>query len=270
MSPEHPSGPLITLTTDLGPRDPYVASLKGVLRSLAPGTVIEDLTHEIAPQDLVETALFVAAAMPHFPPGTIHLVVVDPGVGGNRHPIVAEAGGQFFVCPDNGLLTLYLRQHPLEEARIITQPGFMRPTISPTFHGRDIFAPTAARLAMGARLDEAGDALDTLVTLDLAEPSVDPEGTIHGEIIHVDRFGNCVTNIERALLHPKQNYTVALGDARIAGLRETYAHASVGERLALFGSSDHLEVAVRNGNAAELLQVRPGAPVIVSRSKDHK
>jgi len=153
MTPSTQHPPLVTLTTDFGHRDPYVAAMKGVLHQRCPAVHIEDLSHDLAPQDLIEAALFVEAAMPYYPPGTFHIVVVDPGVGTARRPLALKADGQYFICPDNGLMTLYLQQHPLETAHVITNPAWMLPEVSATFHGRDIFASAAAMLASGSSLE---------------------------------------------------------------------------------------------------------------------
>lgn len=264
MSTQPTGSRLVTLTTDFGARDPYVAAMKAVLHSGCPGLTIEDLSHEIAPQDVLEGALFVAAAAPYFAPGTIHAVVIDPGVGADRHPIVASAGGQIFVCPDNGLLTLFLQEHPLEQARIITNPNFMRKEISPTFHARDVFAPAAARLAAGAKIEEAGEVLDTVITLRIDSPKIDQDGAIRGEVIHIDRFGNCITSIRRDLLRQNVEYRIHWGETTLPGIRRTYATVAPGEPLALFGGFGRLEIAVRDGNAHKTLLIPKGTPVTLS------
>ena len=264
MPAKRPQFPLVTLTTDFGTRDPYVAAMKGVLFHECPGLHIVDLTHEIGPQALVEVALFVAGAAPYYPSGTIHLVVVDPGVGTDRNAMVVKAGGQIFVCPDNGVLTLFLRQHALEAAHCITAPSFMRTSVSPTFHGRDIFAPAAARLASGEALASAGEVIDSLVTLDLAEAKVGEDGTIRGEVIHVDWFGNCTTNLQQAMTRSGHAYQIACGDLVLPHIHSTYADAAHGAPLALFGSSSLLEIAVRDGSAHRTLGITIGTPVVLS------
>jgi hypothetical protein len=256
--------PLITLTSDFGLRDPYVASMKGVIYTITKNARVVDLTHEIPPQDVFEGALFLAGAIPYFPEGTIHVAVIDPGVGTDRHPIVVSAGDQILVCPDNGLPTLFLQKHPLQEAWIIKNPRFLRETVSATFHGRDVFAPTAAHLASGAALHEVGEELDTIVTLDVPRPRQDSAQCLHGEIVHVDRFGNLVTNIHRSMIGDAAPHVIRAGRHRLRGLRRTYAAAPPGTALALFDSADYLEIAINGGNAHAALRLGPGDEVSVT------
>ena len=259
-----PRIPIVTLTTDFGRRDPYVASMKGVIRRSCPEVRIDDLSHEIAPQDRVEAALFAAAAFPHFPTGTVHCIVVDPGVGTARAPVVAAADGQRFVFPDNGLLSVFLRKHPLEEARRIENPDFMRDECSATFHGRDIFAPAAGKLAAGMPLEEAGPAIEKLVELALPEPAIDVSGIVSGCIIHVDRFGNCITNLREPHI-PDWDVHVCAGPLRLQGIQSTYGDVATGQALTYFGSSGRLEIAVSNGDAATVYQLKRGDRVVVYR-----
>jgi len=256
------SRPLITLTTDFGMGDPYAAAMKGIIYGIAPDVEIADLSHDIPPHDILEGALFLAGALPYFPAGTIHAVVVDPGVGMARHPIALWAGNQTIVCPDNGLPTLFTREHPIEEVRLISNSRFMCETVSPTFHGRDVFAPAAARLASGAPFHELGEELDTIVTLDIPHPQQTTQGGVEGEVIHVDRFGNLVTNIHRSLVSGAFGGTVSAGDrCRLSGIHRTYGEVPPGEPLALFGSCGYLEIAMNAGNAAVALGLDKGAPV---------
>ncbi len=254
--------PLVTLTTDFGTRDPYVASMKGVIRSLCPEAIVEDLTHEIAPQNVAEAALFIAAAASWFPPQTVHLVVIDPGIGGKRHAAAALASGQYFVFPDNGVLTLFLREHPLQGARIIENPAFTTRDISRTFHGRDMFAPAAARLARGEPLAEVGPPLQKLVEIDVPVPERDG-GTVRGCVIHVDRFGNCITNIPESMFDLKWPWEVDITSHPLPVARQTYVAVDEGEPLALFSSTGRLEVAVRNGSAHVRLGLEVGSPIEV-------
>ena len=254
---------IVTLTTDFGLRDPYVAAMKGVLYSECPSVEVVDLTHDIAPQDILEAALFLAGAVPYFPPGSVHVVVVDPGVGTGRRPVVVLAGKQLFVCPDNGLLTLFTREHPVEEARVISNPAFLRHPVSPTFHGRDVFAPTAARLACGAALEKVGEPAGDLVQLDVPRPERQGEHRICGAIIHVDRFGNLITNIPQGLLPGEKEVSVRIGAHCLAGLCTTYADVATGRPLALIGSSGYLEIAVREGNAGAQLRIARNAHIVI-------
>jgi len=258
--------PVVTLTTDFGVRDPYVAAMKGVVCAACPGVQVIDLTHDIAPQDVLEGALFLAGAAPHFPAGTIHVAVVDPGVGTARNPLVVAAGGQVFVCPDNGLITLFAREHPIAEARVIANPAFLRHPVSPTFHGRDVFAPAAGRLAGGARIEEAGDRIEEVVLLDVPCPERDSGGQVRGAVLHVDRFGNAITNIPRSFLGEGDVGSVCVGSHRIERLHTTYGEVDAGQPLALIGSTGHLEVAVRDGHAGRQLQLERDTPVAVGVS----
>jgi S-adenosylmethionine hydrolase len=252
--------PIITLTTDFGLRDPYAAAMKGVLLRHCPEARILDLSHEIAPQDLVGAALFAEAAMPWFPENTIHLVVVDPGVGTARRPIAARAGGQVFVFPDNGLLTLLFRRLPVGEAHVIAQCPFIPEEVSRTFHGRDVFAPAAAWIALDHPLDTLGPPMEHLVELPLPGHKVKADGSVCGEVIHIDRFGNCVTSIPAALFSDAtvSRSAVVQNGARTLPLRGTYADVARGTALAVSGSAGRIEIAVRNGNAAVTLGLRCG------------
>ena len=251
---------LVTLTTDFGTRDPWVASVKGVILGRCPGVTIVDLSHEIAPQDVAEAALFLAQAVPWFPPGTIHLVVVDPGVGTERRPIAVRAGGQLLVLPDNGSLALLLRRLELEEARVIGVAA----DASATFHGRDIFAPAAARLACGQPLRELGPEAGPLVQLPWPEPRVaisGRSGEAVGEVVHVDRFGNLVSSIHRTAVGAWDCTGVEIGARSSIPFFRTYGDVARGELVALWDSAGLLEVAVREGSAAALLGVGRGVPV---------
>jgi S-adenosylmethionine hydrolase len=233
--------------------------MKGVIGRISPDVPILDLTHDITPQSILEGALFVAGAMPYFAPGTVHVVVVDPGVGSHRRAVAVRAGGQVFVCPDNGLLTLFLRRHEVEEARVLTEKRFMLDSVSATFHGRDVFAPIAAHVARGVPLSKLGPEAGPLVSLALPEPTVTPEGRLRGEVIHVDRFGNLITNVPMGNIGGFRKVYVA--GRRLASIQRTYSDVSAGCVLALVGSSGYLEVAVNVGNAAEKLGAGVGTPV---------
>lgn len=239
--------------------------MKGVILSTAPESRIVDLSHGIAPQNILEGSLFLAAAVPTFPAGTIHVAVVDPGVGTTRRPVIARCAGQFVVFPDNGLLTLLERTHPVEASVVIENPALMAASPSATFHGRDIFAPAAARLSLGIPLSDFGAEAGSLVKIPVPEASLDQEGQLHGEIIHVDRFGNCITNISRDMVPGDSNFRVQVAAATLPGILRTYGDVPPGTLLALFGSSGHLEIAVSMDSAARTLELDPGTPVTLYR-----
>jgi len=253
--------PLITLTTDFGARDPYVAAMKGVLLARCPSARVLDLTHEIAPQDVVEGALFLAAAVPYFPEGTIHLAVIDPGVGGARRGIVARVAGQVVVCPDNGLLGALALTHPLAEVHEIAAPRFMRDEVSATFHGRDVFAPAAARIATGVALADAGPSVADPVLLDLPAPERMRDGTVVARVIHLDRFGNAITNLAAGAI-PAGARVVVRGEP--VPLARTYGDVAAGAPLAVVGSAGLLEVAVNQGSAAHRFGLARGDEVRVA------
>lgn len=256
--------PIITLTTDFGTRDAYVAAMKGVILSRCPDVRLVDVTHEIAPQEVMEAAFVLRGAAPHYPEGTIHLVVVDPGVGTSRRAVALCHGGHRFVGPDNGVFSLALDESPPDEAVVLDRPAFWRvPEPSATFHGRDVFAPVAAHLAAGLALADVGTPTDRLEPLHWALPIADEQG-VQGWVVHIDRFGNCITNISRSLFDERcagRRVRCYAGGAILAGVRTTYDTVAPGEPLALFGSSGLLEIAVNTGNAAELIGIRKGAPV---------
>lgn len=254
--------PLITLTTDFGLRDPYVAAMKGVVAGRLPGADIVDLTHEIAPQDILEGALFVAGAAPWFPAGTVHVVVVDPGVGTKRKPLAARIGEALFVAPDNGVLTFVADLLGGMEAFEIAHPECRLDDVSATFHGRDIFAPTAAALAGGMPLADVGPLMEAPFRLDGGRPVLQ-SGRAAGEVVHVDRFGNAITNLHRASLPGEVPLTVHVRGLPPLPVGTTYGEVSPDAPLALFGSSGYLEVAVNQGPAAKRFGLGRGIGVTV-------
>jgi len=264
------SKPVITLTTDFGQADAYVGTMKGVILGICTGAALVDISHEIRPQALRQAAYLLSTAVTYFPAGTVHLVVVDPGVGSERQPIAVQTARACYVAPDNGLLDLALAQDPARKAVRIRVAGshFVRPEISATFHGRDIFAPVAAHLACGATLDQIGDDIPTagLVSLPHLRPQAGTGGDWLGEVLHVDRFGNLITNIQYpASKNPAPNPDLSLhvGQIRVTGLSRTFADVEPGGLLAYVGSSGYLEIAEREGHAAARLAVGVGDPVRV-------
>ncbi|MHB1167950.1 MAG: SAM hydrolase/SAM-dependent halogenase family protein [Longimicrobiales bacterium] len=252
----------IVLLTDFGTRDGYTAAMRGVISSIAPHAVIDDATHEIAPGD-VDAAAYVLARYARFhPPATIHLAVVDPGVGSERRALAAEVDGQYYVAPDNGLITRVLQRATKPRIVALTNTEYRLPELSATFHGRDVFAPAAAWLARGIPLHELGPPIDDPVLLELKQPRYD-SATIRGVVEHIDRFGNLITNIAAHSLSADSR--VKIEGHEIGPLRGTYADVEPGEVIALAGSDGMLEIAVRDGSAADALPAKRGAKVLVHR-----
>lgn len=257
--------PIITLLSDFGQRDTFVGQMKGILLTYCRDAELVDLTHQVSPQSIIEGALHLAASWRAFPPGTIHLVVVDPGVGTERRAIALRHRGQFFVLPDNGLISAVLRDALPEVAVQISTSGAAGSHVSSTFHGRDVFAPAAGRLACGMTLDEIGSPLDPAEIVRLGLPTVVREGpAIEGEIILVDHFGNAITNIEQSGLTGEPRRTrVSCGNFS-ACVSQTYQDVEPGEPVALVSSMGTLELAVREGSAAETFGLDPGMAVKVT------
>jgi S-adenosylmethionine hydrolase len=250
------SRPTITLLTDFGLRDGYVAAVKGVLLSRCPEARLVDVSHEIRPGAIATAAFVLGQAAPYFPAGTVHLAVVDPGVGSARRAIACEVGDQRFVAPDNGLLSRVLDAGPLR-VHELREPELWRDEVSAVFHGRDLFGPVAAHLAAGGALERVGPPVDaaTLVRLAWPEPTARDRELV-ARIVHVDRFGNLVTSL-RLEGEASPACVVELA-GRTIPVRRTYADVASGELLALRGSSGLLEVAANCASAAELLGVGPG------------
>lgn len=271
-----PNG-VITLTTDFGLADSYVGTMKGVIVNIAPEARIVDITHDVGPQDTHQAAYIVHTFYSYFPTGTVHLVVVDPGVGSDRRAIALGTPEATFVAPDNGVLTYVWRDALAKwgpeacEVVELAEPRFWLPRVSSTFHGRDIFAPTVAHLARGASLYSLGPRLPRLTEADLEQPTPGRTGGLVGRIIHVDHFGNCITNITPQHLEAAglaERLMVRIIDQRIEGLRRTFSDVSVGALIALIGSNNHLELAVRNGSAAQTLGVGIGDTVRVFKLEE--
>jgi S-adenosylmethionine hydrolase len=271
-----PNG-IITLTTDFGLVDSYVGAMKGVILSIAPATQLVDITHDVGPQDTHQAAYLVQSFYSYFPAGTIHLVVVDPGVGSERRAIALSTPQAVFVAPDNGVLT-YVWRSALErwgpeacEVVDLAEQRFWLQPLSSTFHGRDIFAPVAAHIARGTPPSALGPRLPRLTEAELEQPTRGRTGGLVGRIIHVDHFGNCITNITSRHLEQAgldEHLTVQIIDQRISRLRRTFADVPVGALIALIGSNDRLELAVRNGSAAQSLGVGIGDTVRVRAGID--
>jgi hypothetical protein len=253
---------IITLTTDFGLADGYVGIMKGVILRIAPEARLVDLSHEVPAQDIRRASAVLARAIPYFPDGTVHLAVVDPGVGGSRRALIVAALGSFFVGPDNGLFS-----EPLADtnARIYAadRPEFWLPAPSHTFHGRDIFAPLAAHLALGRQPEELGTPAGAPVRLPPAPaPRRLPDGSLGGQVVHVDRFGNLITDVPGAWLAGR-GWSCRIAGQSIDRLSISYSEAERGALLALVSSAGTLEIAVREGSAAASLGVGTGEPVLL-------
>ncbi len=259
---------IVTLTTDFGLRDPYVAEMKGVILGITRDVHIVDISHEVAPHDITEGALALEAAVPCFPPGTVHVAVVDPGVGTARRGLALTWRGSVFIGPDNGVLTPFLGEGPGEENGVFELAAleFRRPLVSRTFHGRDVFAPAAAHVARGVDVDRLGPAVGDPVRLAWREVRELGSGAT-GAVIHVDRFGNLITSIRADRVDTLgSDVLVEVVDRRLP-LVGTYGDLAGGEVGALIGSGGRLEIAVREGRADALLGATRGTPVLVSRSR---
>jgi S-adenosylmethionine hydrolase len=261
--------PVVALLTDFGLRDHYVGVMKGVMLAICPQLTLVDISHEVEAHDVVAGALALAASYRYFTSGTIFVAVVDPGVGSSRRGVAVDVGEYRLVAPDNGLVSLVLdeyREHRGWRAVELQTPAYSRPVISRTFEGRDRFGPAAAWLASGLDLDALGSPVSDLHRLDLPAAAID-SGTIRGEVLRVDRFGNLVTNIDRRAFGALGAGAVEIraGDRRIGPVVSTYAEIAPGEVCALFGSDDRLELAANRASAAALLDLGRGAIVHVAR-----
>jgi S-adenosylmethionine hydrolase len=259
------SRPLITLLTDFGTQDAYVGSMKGVILGLNPEVALVDLTHDLPPQDVMAGALVLAASAPFFPAGTIHLAVVDPGVGSHRRALAARCRGHFWVGPDNGLFHLIFRQSPDLKIVSLKEAEYFLTPVSDTFHGRDIFAPVAAHLSLGVELSRFGPAMTDPVSLEIPEPAFGP-AEVKGEIIYVDRFGNLVSNLPALDLKEwlgGRRFSLQVGSLKLRELSRIYTDAAPGEFLALPGSHGWLEIACARDNAARRLGLGPGQAVVI-------
>ncbi len=262
-----PDRPTIAFLTDFGTRDHYVGAMKGAALTVCPEATLVDITHDIPPQDVFTGALELSAACPFFPPGTVFVAVVDPGVGSRRRGIAGEAGGLRFVGPDNGLLSVVLRDLGGISVVELTNPRYARPHVSSTFEGRDRFAPAAAWLARGVSLSDLGPPVHDRIELKVPGAAVSGH-QLWGEVLLADRFGNLVTSIDRATFGQfagEAPVQIAVGPHRLGGVVDTYADAPHATTCALFGSSGRLEIAVNGGSAAERLALSRGAPVVVTR-----
>lgn len=262
------SPPIITFTTDFGTKDHYVGAMKGVVLNICPGATLVDVCHHVHVHGILDGALTVAQAYHYFPCGTIHVVVVDPGVGGERRAIIAETKEHLFVCPDNGVLSfVYCRERQVTVRHATNDRYFLHP-VSNTFHGRDIFSPVAAHIASGVSLDAFGPQIDDYVRLDFPVPIVDASGILRGAVLKIDRFGNIITNIAVADINETvgvgSSFRVRIAGAVISDIRASYAGAPADQFFAIFGSMGYLEIAGDRFSAAERLRASPGLAVEIT------
>jgi S-adenosylmethionine hydrolase len=261
--------PTITLLTDFGLKDSYVAQMKAVILSICPKATVVDISHQVERHNLRMGAFILASAAPYFPNGTIHVAVVDPGVGGKRRPIMIETNRSFYVGPDNGLLLLAAKSDGIREVYHIVEKRFMAEQISTTFHGRDIFAPVAAHLANGVEPSRIGIAITDYVLPDYSQAKIEGRA-VDCEVVHIDRFGNVVTNLHsKDLGKTVMRYGASFKlkhEGKLVGLKlcRTYSDVEVGTLLALIGSHGFLEIAVNQGSAAKRLEVAQGSKLKLS------
>jgi len=259
--------PLITLTTDFGTRDGYVAQMKGVILGINPEARVIDVTHDVESFDIMEAALVIRGLSEYFPEGTVHIAVVDPGVGSKRRGIVMRLDERFYVGPDNGLFSLVFARSHTREVREISNPNLFLHQPHPTFHGRDVFAPVSAHLSLGIAFDAIGAVVQDPVRLSIPEP-IQTEDGIEGEIIHLDRFGNLTTNIESGMLYRSVD-SVQIGGLEIKGIKRFFSEVPTGTPIGVINSFGFLEIAVNLGNASLDLGVQKGSLVKVKWSNSN-
>jgi hypothetical protein len=259
--------PVLAFLTDFGTRDHYAGTMKAVALGICPDATLLDITHEVPPHDILSGSMELAAAFKYFPAGTVFVAVVDPGVGSARRGIAVEIADYKFVAPDNGVLTAVLREAPAKKMVELTERRYARPTVSRTFEGRDRFAPAAAWLAKGIQLSALGRPVSEIQRIDIPMPEVSAD-TISGLVLRVDRFGNLVTNIDRKTIERLAQGSAIEIDAaghRIERLVATYAELPVDGVGAVFGSTDHLELAAPSSSAADRLALARGARITIRR-----
>ena len=260
--------PVVTLLTDFGHQDPFVGIMKGVILRLCPTATLVDLCHETAAYDILGASFLLQSAVGFFPSGTIHVAVVDPGVGGPRRPILAQIGGQVFVAPDNGILSYPMASGAVRTIRAITAREYLLAEGSATFHGRDVFAPVAGHLARGVPLERFGPEVADPACLPIPRPRRDPSGQLAGEVIWIDHFGNCITNITREDLEACRagqtgSPRVLLAGREVGPVVQFFGEVGAGRGGAILGSMGTLELFLNQGNLARQWTVVPGAPVIL-------
>lgn len=259
------SHPIITLLTDFGTKDHYVASMKGVILGINPGCTLVDISHQVKPRDIQEAAFLLANVFASFPKWTIHLSVVDPGVGGPRRPILIVTSNYYFIGPDNGLFTLSFLREKVKQVFVLTKKKYFLSPVSSTFHGRDLFAPVAAYLSMGIRPQAFGHETDSWESLNTPRPKQKGK-ELQGKILHIDAFGNLISNMDEASLLKFagiHSFSIQIGRQRMYGLKKGYWEGKKGEMIALIGSGGFLEISVRDGNAQKKLKAKRGDKIRV-------
>jgi S-adenosyl-L-methionine hydrolase (adenosine-forming) len=260
--------PIVTLTTDFGLNDHFVGAMKGVILDIVPEAAIVDISHAVQAYDVLDGALAIAQAYSYFPAGTVHMVVVDPGVGTTRRPILASSDGYHFVAPDNGVLSMVYAREERIHVRHITSDHYFRQPMSNTFHGRDVFAPVAAYLAKMVDSHKFGDEIEDYVKFAAPKPKAAGENRMRGVVLKVDRFGNLVTNVTPAdvpaLFAAKPPaFKIVVGSREITEIHSTYAEGSPGEVFGILGSMGYLEIAANRGAAAQITGAGKGAEVSI-------
>jgi S-adenosyl-L-methionine hydrolase (adenosine-forming) len=263
--------PLVTLLTDFGRRDPFAGIMAGVILSRCPSAQVVDLTHEIDPFDIRGASALWQTALPFFPPGSIHVGVVDPGVGGPRRAVLAEVEGRLLLAPDNGLLTYPLAAHPTARLFALTEAAYWLHPVSAGFHGRDIFAAVAGHLAAGVAPEAVGEPLTDPVRFPVPQPSQDRRGRLTGAVLWVDRFGNCTTNLSVADVEAwssgdRTQIRISAKGRRIGRMAPFFGALAVGEAGGVLGSAGALELVVNQGDCARAFGLRVGSPVLLSRT----
>ena len=262
--------PIITLTTDFGTSDHYVAAMKAAMLSVSTQIAIVDVTHDIPPHDVMSAGWVLRNAYGAFPKWTVHVAVVDPGVGTARRPILAVTDNHYFVGPDNGIFSFVFESDPAVRVIELTSAHYFRPTISPTFHARDIFGPVAVHLARGIEASNFGEPIDNLTKLEVPRPKVTPEGAIRATVVAVDRFGNVALNVTRSSMETlvqrmkASGFMATVGAAKVTQTFSTYGEAPAGAPFLLYNSSNFLEIAANKARACELVGAKPGDIVELS------
>ena len=260
------ANPIITLTTDYGTNDHLVGTMKGVILKINPDVTIVDITHNVTPYDLLDGALAIGSAYSYFPPKTVHVVVVDPGVGTERRPLLASVQSQYFVAPDNGVLSMIFEREDNVVVRHANVEHYYLSPLSNTFHGRDVFAPVAAWLTKGWQTASMGEEITDYKKFSMPKPK-EAEGGLKGVVLRVDAFGNLITNFRAehipASAHENGNFSLQVGTHEVKKLVDTFARGAAGEPIAYIGSTGFIEIGVNKGSAARTLSLGRGTPVVL-------